>query len=303
VPGRIVYLLVHAALFLGAVAAWFLVLGMGVAVVLIMAQVPLDQLGADPTQAVFELLGAGGAGVLTAIQTIGLGAIAAALCLVLPAPSEVAPRVLPADRATTTERLRSGLALRLSHPVWVAAAAIGGLTVWTFPTWLAEQLMTWFPDSHSAIEIVSELLANSAGPGRVAIVFAIVVTAPLFEELVFRGYLWRLVCWIAPGWVALVVTTVLFAAFHMDAVHSIALLPTALYLGWLRLRSGSILPGIVAHFVNNGVGVVAGILAPAAEATDSLPLAWALAGAAFTVAVSAAAAMVVRRSPPLAPTV
>jgi len=302
VPGRIVYPLVHAVLFLGAVVAWFLMLGIGVAIVLIVAQVPLDVLGSDPTKAVFQLLGAGGAGVLTAVQTIGLGAIAAALCLVLPAPSEVPPRVLPANAATVGERLRSGLALRGCHPAWVVAAAIGGLTVWTFPTWLADRMLTLFPDSHSAIEMVSELLAQSTGLGRVAIVFAIVVTAPIFEELVFRGYLWRLVSMIAPGWVALVVTTLLFAAFHMDAVQSTALLPTALFLGWLRLRSGSILPGIVAHFVNNGVGALSGILATT-EATDSLPLVWAVAGAAFTVAVSAAAALVVRRSPPPAATV
>ena len=54
---------------------------------------------------------------------------------------------------------------------------------------------------------------------------------------------------------AFALTTVLFALYHMDPIHVVSLLPTAVFLGWLRWASGSLWPPILAHFVNNAVAV------------------------------------------------
>lgn len=88
-----------------------------------------------------------------------------------------------------------------------------------------------------------------------------IVAAPLVEESIFRGFLWR-------GWEAalggkwtLLLTALAFAAFHigrawdMNAVSAGIVLTLdfllGLAFGWLRWRSGSLLPGIVAHLAYN----------------------------------------------------
>jgi hypothetical protein len=58
----------------------------------------------------------------------------------------------------------------------------------------------------------------------------------------------------------LIVTTLAFAMFHLEPVHVIGLLPTALYLGWLRMRTGSVKLCIVVHAINNGLAVILGRL-------------------------------------------
>ena len=86
--------------------------------------------------------------------------------------------------------------------------------------------------------------------------------APLVEELVFRGLLYG---WLAGRWgggrwggaVAVVGSSVAFAAAHVELAHVVLVLPLGLVFGWLRWRSGSLWPSLVAHMFNNGLAVVA----------------------------------------------
>ncbi len=84
--------------------------------------------------------------------------------------------------------------------------------------------------------------------------------APLVEELVFRGLLYG---WLAGRWgagVAVVGSSVAFAAAHVEPAHAILVLPLGLLFGWLRWRSGSLWPSLLAHMINNGLAVTAAAL-------------------------------------------
>jgi uncharacterized protein len=86
------------------------------------------------------------------------------------------------------------------------------------------------------------------------------VLAPLVEEAVFRGLLYG---WLAGRWgttVAWLVSSVLFAAAHVEPAHAILVLPLGLWFGWLRRRTDSLWPSLVAHIVNNGLAVTAAAL-------------------------------------------
>jgi membrane protease YdiL (CAAX protease family) len=82
------------------------------------------------------------------------------------------------------------------------------------------------------------------------------VTAPIVEEIVFRGYLFAaLTRWRGP-WPAAVITGVLFGAAH-GAVHPpVALVPLAI-LGFALCLvywfTGSLLPCIGLHAANNAM--------------------------------------------------
>ena len=83
------------------------------------------------------------------------------------------------------------------------------------------------------------------------------ILAPLAEELVFRGLLYG---WLAGRWnnlVAFVISSLAFAAAHTEPVHILLVLPLGFWFGWLRWRTGSLVPTIVAHMINNTIAVAA----------------------------------------------
>ena len=85
------------------------------------------------------------------------------------------------------------------------------------------------------------------------------VAAPLCEELVWRGYIQR--AYEARGpWVSVGLVSLFFAFWHLRLQGFLALLPLALMLGFLAWRSNSLIPGILAHFVANGLQVLVTVL-------------------------------------------
>ena len=81
--------------------------------------------------------------------------------------------------------------------------------------------------------------------------FLVVFVAPLCEEIVYRGLLWGAVERRWGRWVALVVTTVVFALAHLEFTRIPLLLVVAIPIALARLYSGGLLASIVAHQVTN----------------------------------------------------
>lgn len=150
------------------------------------------------------------------------------------------------------------LALRIgAWPVYLAAV-VGGLTVGlsfgSFGEWLSNVIPDWL--QMGALDMISGALLEGPVIGRILMVLAVTLAAPVCEELVFRGALWGLLERAAPGWVVWLFTSALFALYHLDPVHVILVFPVGLLIGWMRLTSGSILPSILLHFINNTFAVV-----------------------------------------------
>ncbi len=81
--------------------------------------------------------------------------------------------------------------------------------------------------------------------------------APLVEELVFRGLLYG---WLESRWgsgLAVVVSSLAFAAAHVEPAHVLLVLPLGILFGLLRWRTRSLWPSLVAHVANNGLAVAA----------------------------------------------
>lgn len=94
----------------------------------------------------------------------------------------------------------------------------------------------------------------------VASLIVMALLAPLVEEVVFRGLLYG---WVAGRWgtgAAWIASSILFAAAHVDPAHAILVFPLGLWFGWLRRRTDSLWPSLVAHAVNNGIAVTAAAL-------------------------------------------
>lgn len=80
------------------------------------------------------------------------------------------------------------------------------------------------------------------------------VLAPATEEVVFRGALLRKLLTIKalPGhWTAIAISALAFAVLHGNLAQGVNALLMGLVLGWLYYRTGSIVPSLVLHCVNN----------------------------------------------------
>lgn len=111
---------------------------------------------------------------------------------------------------------------------------------------------------------VKQALEVARDPAMFLVSLAVMAgLAPLVEEAVFRGLLYG---WVAGRWGTVagwLVSSLAFAAAHVEPAHVILVLPLGLWFGWLRRRTDSLLPSLVAHMVNNGIAVAAAaLLAP-----------------------------------------
>jgi uncharacterized protein len=92
-----------------------------------------------------------------------------------------------------------------------------------------------------------------------ALLLAAIIAAPIGEEIMFRGFLFR--GWARPDrnpWPAIVVISVLWALLHVqyDWTGLLQIFIIGLFLGWMRARSGSILLTILLHALFNLEGTL-----------------------------------------------
>jgi membrane protease YdiL (CAAX protease family) len=86
------------------------------------------------------------------------------------------------------------------------------------------------------------------------VVGAILLAAPLYEELLFRGVLLRYLQRLAPAVLAVLLDAALFMTVHGGGFAAVFVLGIA--LAWLMARTGSIAAPICFHAVHNGVALV-----------------------------------------------
>ncbi len=116
------------------------------------------------------------------------------------------------------------------------------------------------PDTFSTFLSGDSVNSSAAGAWASSTLRISLLLAPaaLFEELIFRGYLWRVAEDAASPRAALVVTSVIFAVAHVqnpgaDALAIANVMLAGVALGLLRLHTNSLPAAWVAHFAWNWV--------------------------------------------------
>lgn len=92
---------------------------------------------------------------------------------------------------------------------------------------------------------------------------AIIFAAPVQEELLFRGFMWRGLAASRLGWLgASLVCSAVWTLLHVqyDWLEMLTIFLLGMILGWLRHRSGSIWLPVMVHSLNNLVATVAIVL-------------------------------------------
>ena len=145
---------------------------------------------------------------------------------------------------------RETLALRLPSPRGALAAVVLGLSAWAVAIGFLLRLV---PVPESLAKDFGDLLLLGGKPFIVVfLVFAL--TPAICEELLFRGLLLSGLRKLGPV-AAVVISALLFGLAHASVYR---LLPTAFLgavIGVTRLRTRSILPGMIIHALNNGLAL------------------------------------------------
>lgn len=83
---------------------------------------------------------------------------------------------------------------------------------------------------------------------------SIALLAPILEEMLFRGAIEGklLRMWQNP-WKAILVSSLIFGVVHMNPAQIPFAFLLGMMFGWLYYRTGSLLPGILGHVLNNSV--------------------------------------------------
>ncbi len=96
---------------------------------------------------------------------------------------------------------------------------------------------------------VAPFLANAA---------VVTIVAPLVEELLYRGLGLSLLAQFMAPWTAILISGVAFGLAHGLVLGLPVLTIFGITLGWLRLKTGSVYPGMIVHFLFNAAALAAG---------------------------------------------
>lgn len=89
----------------------------------------------------------------------------------------------------------------------------------------------------------------------IILILTVVVVAPIYEEIIFRGILLKgMANKINPN-IALVISAIFFAIVHLNIPQGINAFFLGLIIGFIYLSTGSIYLSIFAHFVNNVLAI------------------------------------------------
>ena len=138
--------------------------------------------------------------------------------------------------------------------IWSGVAAIGVVIP---SVWLQEQ-MPALPDT--AGDTLQKIISTPGG------YFVIALLAPVVEEVVFRGAILRaLLSSMQSKWGAICISAALFALIHFNPAQTPHAFLMGWLMGWLYMRTGSIVPGVVFHWANNTVAYLMTVAYPGDE--------------------------------------
>jgi sodium transport system permease protein len=154
--------------------------------------------------------------------------------------------------------LRASLALRPAPPRALAAAlliVLGGIPIGWLIVWLQSFVIALPIEFLQAME----QLMNAQSSGHLLwLLLAVAVAPAICEELVFRGTLLQGFSRTSM-WRAVLLSALVFGAFHLSFETAIRFLPTAwlgLLLGYVVWHTRSLYTSMLMHLVNNGLVVL-----------------------------------------------
>lgn len=114
--------------------------------------------------------------------------------------------------------------------------------------------------SPETMESYNQLMESALGGSQLLAMLAAVILAPINEECIMRGLILKNLQKYFSVPVVIAVQAVMFGIFHMNWVQGIYVLPIGAALGYVAVKSRSVLPSIYMHLFYNLMSFVLGVL-------------------------------------------
>ena len=105
-----------------------------------------------------------------------------------------------------------------------------------------------------------ELQSITANPQlslRILIIVTTILIVPAFEEMLFRGLFQSIIrSFVAGPWIAIAISSALFAMTHANIEHWPALFTLSMCIGYSYEKSGSLLRPIIIHSLFNATSII-----------------------------------------------
>ncbi len=160
-------------------------------------------------------------------------------------------------------RVRSGgasrplsiLGLRARRALTHIGTGLSGYAAFVTLLIIIATIIAWLlGGSMPMAQTTEEMIGSAQTPAEVAIYFVLVcILAPVFEELIFRGYVYAGLRRIMSARAAILLGAAAFAAVHLNGEAFLVIGLIGAMLCYLYERSRSLLPGMIAHGVHNGL--------------------------------------------------
>ncbi len=158
--------------------------------------------------------------------------------------------------------LNTGLSVLLLVSSWGVVALLG---------WLNMNFVDWLIGIFPGLDFIKELQVQMAElitgfiKSENALFYGLIYIAlvpAIFEEIMFRGYIQRALEKNWGVWAAMIVSSLMFGAYHLQAGSILPLAFIGFVLAYVTYISDSLIPAMLLHFINNGSQVVYGALNP-----------------------------------------
>lgn len=134
---------------------------------------------------------------------------------------------------------------------------LGGICMW-LGVWLLEQvvlvsLAQWFPSLVETSDALNSIITDA---GFLSAFIVVGICPAIAEEFAFRGFLFGTLKDKWKPWLAIVVSAMLFGAYHMNLLQFVGGTMMGIAIAYVAYKSGSIWVGAIMHFINNGLSVI-----------------------------------------------
>lgn len=163
------------------------------------------------------------------------------------------------------KKFAESASLKKFKPATVAPIVIGGIAF----NFAISYLMNLIPFPQAWIDSYETSSSELLGNVGIALWIAVVIMAPLVEELTFRGFMYTRLKQGMPKWIAVVLTSLVFGIVHGTIIWAIYTFVFSLSLIYIFEKTKSLWACILFHMSFNIVGAVMSTWPVVAEKLDS----------------------------------
>jgi len=148
------------------------------------------------------------------------------------------------------DEIRTAANIKDSARSLVAGAGVSGVSyLWIL---LAEKI----PALQRSLAAMDTANKEIEGGSSLELILIAVVAAPLIEEILFRGIVFRSIRKVIPGWVPIILSAAMFGAYHMNMVQAVYATFMGIVAAIIYEKTNNLMYPILVHAANNLIGAI-----------------------------------------------